>query len=131
MDHLAIMKQPWFSMVRNGTKLIESRCSIHKREPYAKVHRGDRIFFKESGVSLVYFFTSVGHVEYFTDLMVRQELTNHMEEIGIDSNYITTKADAKYLSLFWLGNVHEIDPIPFKQKGQLAWIVNYKPGEWM
>ena len=43
MKHIAILKQPFFNMVLNGEKTIESRWSMHKVAPYNKVSVGDEI----------------------------------------------------------------------------------------
>lgn len=49
MQHIAILRQPFFNMVLSGEKTIESRWSIHKVAPYGKVGVGDEILLKETG----------------------------------------------------------------------------------
>ena len=49
MKHIAILKQPFFNMVLNGEKTIESRWSMHKVAPYNRVSVGDEILLKETG----------------------------------------------------------------------------------
>ena len=46
MKHLAILRQPFFDMVLNGEKTIESRWSMNKIAPYKKVNIGDEILLK-------------------------------------------------------------------------------------
>lgn len=49
MQHIAILKQPFFDMVLSGEKTIESRWSMVKVAPYKKVSVGDKILLKETG----------------------------------------------------------------------------------
>jgi len=49
MQHIAILRQPFFNMVLSGEKTIESRWSMHKVAPYGKVNIGDEILLKETG----------------------------------------------------------------------------------
>ena len=49
MQHVAILRQPFFDMVLSGEKTIESRWSMHKVAPYGKVGIGDEILLKETG----------------------------------------------------------------------------------
>lgn len=49
MKHLAILRQPFFDMVLNGEKTIESRWSKSKIAPYQKVNIGDEILLKLTG----------------------------------------------------------------------------------
>lgn len=46
MKHIAILRQPYFNIVLNGEKTIESRWSMHKVTPYGKVNIGDEILLK-------------------------------------------------------------------------------------
>lgn len=49
MKHIAILRQPFFDMILNGTKTIESRFSMNKCAPYNMVKAGDIILLKETG----------------------------------------------------------------------------------
>ena len=51
MHHVAIMKKSWglIPKILSGEKTIESRWYKTRRAPWGKVHRGDIIFFKNSG----------------------------------------------------------------------------------
>lgn len=135
MNHLAIMRQPWFDLVQSGKKPIESRCSINKIPPYEKIHKGDIIYFKESGDFVIYIQANVQKVEYYCDpVMIHKKLDEYKHKIGINDEYILSKAKSRYLTLIWLESVKELKnengipaTIPFRQKGQLAWISNYDP----
>ena len=49
MKHIAILKQPFFNMVLNDEKTIESRWSMHKVALFHRVSVGDEILLKETG----------------------------------------------------------------------------------
>ncbi len=49
MQHIAILRQPFFNMVLSGEKTIESRWSMNKVAPFGKVSVGDEILLKETG----------------------------------------------------------------------------------
>lgn len=49
MKHIAILKQPFFNMMLNGEKTIESRWSMNKIAPYKKVSIEDEILLKLTG----------------------------------------------------------------------------------
>lgn len=46
--HIAILRQPFFNMVLNGEKTIESRWSLNKVAPFNKISSGDEILLKET-----------------------------------------------------------------------------------
>lgn len=130
-NHLAIMKQPWFNLVKSGEKTIVSSISMKKPIPYQKVHRGDIIFLKRSGNFPINLQAYVTVVEYYDDpSQIEKELRLRKDEICIDEKFIQEKAKANYLCLFWITDVKEIEPISFYQRGQQAWIVDFIPHFW-
>lgn len=49
MKHIVILTQPFFDMILNGEKTIESRWSMNKIMPYKKVNIGDELLLKLTG----------------------------------------------------------------------------------
>jgi ASC-1-like (ASCH) protein len=51
MHHIAIMKKQWklIDKILAGSKTLESRWYVNKRDPWNKVKVGDTIFFKNTG----------------------------------------------------------------------------------
>lgn len=95
MNHLAIMREPWLSMVENGTKTIESRISQKKIAPWQKVRINDWIYFRLSGNSLVSTKAKVIRVEYYLGSIIFKKLYEYHTEIGINQLYIDTKLKCK------------------------------------
>jgi ASC-1-like (ASCH) protein len=126
MIHLAIMRQPWLNLVMVGSKTIESRANQKRNPPYGQIHKGDLIYFKESGDFVVYLRAEVSKVLPYEGKMVQIKMREFAKEIGITEEYIKEKADAQYLTLIWLTKVTQILPFPFSKHDQRSWICDFK-----
>lgn len=73
MKHIAILRQPFFNMVLNCEKTIESRWSMNKIAPYKKVSIWDEILLKltEQPVTAIVKVKDVKYYE-FTPIIVEQ-----------------------------------------------------------
>jgi hypothetical protein len=125
-NHLTILKNPWYEWLITGQKPIESRVSIHKIDPYCRVHKGDVIYLKKSGNPKIQHKTTVDHVEFYAGALVKKALVKHQAGIRIDDAYIQAKAKAQYCSLIWVGKIEIIPPIIYHHTGQQAWIMDPK-----
>lgn len=136
--HLAILKNPWYDAVINGTKTIESRWYKRKMIPYEKdvepdkqnIHVGDWIYLKKSGRPWVTYEVEILDFAFFEGDDAINELRRLKKQIYIDDLYIQTGLNAQkdYLSLFYLGKRHRLErPFTFNQHGQTAFFVNYIP----
>jgi len=47
--HLAILTEPYCSLLLQGKKTVESRWMINRVAPYGKAHSGDLVYVKKSG----------------------------------------------------------------------------------
>jgi hypothetical protein len=56
--HLAILLDPWFTLLVEGVKTVESRWSNNRCAPHGVLHRGDCVFIKRSGNLVTYCFTA-------------------------------------------------------------------------
>lgn len=124
MKHIAILKQPFFSMLLNGTKTIESRFSFNRVVPYQKVKIGDEIFLKETGKDITAK-TIAKDVKYFelTPDLVEDIRIKYGKAIGTDkfADWETTKTK-RYCTLIWLGKVQKINPIKVPRSNGAGWI---------
>ena len=125
MKHIAILKQPFFNMVLNGEKTIESRWSMHKIAPYNKVSIGDEILLKETGKEVTAT-AKVKDVRYYELIpqIVEDIRIKYGKEIGTDKfeDWQTT-LQKKYCTLIWLDDVKEIKPIKVQRSNGAGWIV--------
>ena len=125
MQHIAILRQPFFNMVISGEKTIESRWSMHKVAPYGKVGVGDEILLKETGKNVTAT-AKVKDVKYYelTPEMVEEIRIKYGKQIGTD-NFEDWKdtLQKKYCTLIWLEDVKHISPIKVQKSNGAGWIV--------
>lgn len=125
MQHIAILRQPFFDMVLSGTKTIESRWSMHKVAPYNKVKIGDEILLKETCKDVTAT-AKVKDVKYFelTPQIVEDIRIKYGKEIGAEKfeNWQAT-LQKKYCTLIWLDSVNQIKPIKVPRSNGAGWIV--------
>lgn len=133
MDHVAIMNKSWklIPKILDGRKKIESRWSINKCSPWGRVKAGDRIYFKNSGESIVASAT-VQNVKSFEDLdssLVSEIINKYGGDGGIAVNNINNSivwaSKKRYCTLIYLKNSKEIKPFDINKKGfgsGCAWI---------
>lgn len=125
MQHIAILKQPFFDMVLSGEKTIESRWSMVKVAPYKKVSVGDKILLKETG-KVVTATANVKKVQFYelTPEIVEDIRIKYGRQIGTDKfeDWKST-LQKKYCTLIWLDKVTPVDPIKVKRSNGAGWIV--------
>lgn len=126
MNHIAILKQPFFDMVLNGEKTIESRWSMNRIAPYGKVSKGDLIFLKESGKQVTAT-ARVADVKYFRlDPGEADEIRAKWgKEIGTDKfeNWESIR-EKRFCTLIWLSDVTKIRPIIVPRSHGAGWIIS-------
>ncbi len=125
MQHIAILRQPFFNMVLSGEKTIESRWAMKKVAPYDKIKAGDIIWLKETGkdVTAKSIADKVKFYELTPDL-VEDIRIKYGKEIGTDKfeNWEST-LNKKYCTLIWLKNVEKIPPKKVKRSNGAGWLV--------
>lgn len=125
MKHLAILRQPFFDMVLNGEKTIESRWSMNKIAPYNKINIGDEILLKVTGQPATAT-AKVKDVKYYelTPEIAEDIRLKYGREIGIDKfeNWDETR-QKKYCTLIWLVDVKTIKPLEVPRSNGSGWII--------
>lgn len=125
MQHIAILKQPFFDMVLSGEKTIESRWSMVKVAPYKKVSVGDKILLKETGKDVTAT-ANVKKVQFYelTPEIVEDIRIKYGKLIGTDKfeDWKST-LQKKYCTLIWLDEVTPVEPIKVKRSNGAGWIV--------
>ncbi len=122
--HVAIMVEPYLTKVCSGEKYIESRLTKVRMSPYQSVSTGDIILFKRSG-GAIEGIASVCDTLY-AQLSSGNDVFSLVDEFGeglsYEPGYAETKAAARFGSLFWLGDVQRIDPVPMQKRSRQAWV---------
>lgn len=125
MKHIAILRQPFFDMVLNGEKTIESRWSMNKIAPYKKVNIGDEILLKLTGQPVTAT-AKVQDVKYYqlTSDIVEDIRIKYGKQIGTDKfeDWQDTK-QKKFCTLIWLKDVKKITPLVVPRSNGAGWIV--------
>lgn len=133
MDHVAIMNKSWglTQKILSGQKKIESRWYKSKYSPWGKIHKGDVVYFKDSGepVSIK---AEVEKVISFSDLTpekVRQILDKYGNDDGLESDkikeFFELFKNKKYCLLIFLTNPQKIEPFEINKTGfgtMSAWL---------
>lgn len=131
MDHLAILQNPWYNFVKNGTKPIESRASLKRYAPYPRTPKtfrlfaNDTIYFKKPGAPTISLKAMADRVEYYEGHWAFEMLSEYRRQICIDEVYLESKREVQYLTLIWLSHVEQIPPVPFRKHDQRAWICDF------
>ena len=124
MQHIAILKEPFFSMVLSGEKTIESRWSYNKIAPYNKVKIGDTILIKKTGCNVTAV-AKVSKVKFYnlTPELVEDIRIKYGKLIGTEKfeDWKTTLSK-KYCTLIWLIDVKRIDPLVVTRSNGAGWI---------
>jgi len=123
--HVAILREPYLSLILNGKKTIESRFTKRRTAPFNKVSVNDLIYLKKSGGSILGT-ASVQSVQFFSNLNpqdISQIMNQYKAELQIQPDFMELKRDSNYASLIWLKNVKRMQPIQFKKNNQLPWVL--------
>lgn len=134
MDHVAIMKKSWalIPKILDGRKKIESRWGKNKCVPWGKVKKGDSVYFKNAGESIVVV-ARVSNIKEFEDLtpkVVRGILNKYGGDDGISvsslKDTIRWAKEKRYCTLIYLENPKKIKPFNINKDGfgaGAAWLV--------
>lgn len=125
MKHIAILRQPFFDMVLNGEKTIESRWSMNKIAPFNKVKVGDEILLKLTG-NPVTAKAKVKAVKYYelTPSLVEEIGIKYGKQIGTDkfADWQST-LNKKFCTLIWLDEVVRVKSITVPRSNGAGWII--------
>ena len=103
--HLAIMVEPYLSLILCGEKTIESRFSIKKGIPYNSISKGDIVVLKKSGGDLVALFEA-----------------ETVQFLCLEDGFWQKKKDAKYVTLIKIGHLQAISPISVNKTNRQSWL---------
>lgn len=130
--HLAIIAEPYLSLILKGEKTIESRFTKNRIAPFGQAKAGDIILLKKSGGGIV----GVAEIEQAIFIDYKKESLHtpfysiHDTKIGFNdkicatSEFWESKAESRYASLLWLKNVATLsEPIPFPRQHGSAWLI--------
>ena len=109
MEHIAILRQPFFNMILSGEKTIESRWSLSRIASFERVKAGDVIWLKETSKDITAR-AIVKKVKFYnlTKNKADEIKKKYGKEIGTDKFEDWERyRNKKYLTLIWLKDVQK------------------------
>jgi dephospho-CoA kinase/ASC-1-like (ASCH) protein len=123
--HLAILNEPYLSLILDGTKTIESRFSQKRMIPYRQVDKGDIIILKKSGGAIVGLFEA-NTIDYFepfnTDDVIKIK-SEYNERLCCSDDFWSQKSTSRYATLIKIENLFKLESIRASFKNRQAWIL--------
>lgn len=124
--HVAILQEPYFSLLLKREKTIESRFTKVRCAPFDQVNIGDEILIKKPGkdISARCTVQSAFFYEGLTPSTIRLLIRTYKHELRVNDDFLNKKVDSKYATLIWVSApVFLPSPIPFKKKDRRAWVI--------
>lgn len=114
MIHVAIIHKRYLDAILADEKTIEARLSKIRTEPFGRVKKGERIYFKQSSgpFRATAIVRAVKSFENLTPSRVRSMRRDYNDGILGDSAFWTAKSRATCAMLMWLDEVEPIDSGP-------------------
>jgi hypothetical protein len=112
--HIAVLLRPYLDLILAGKKTVECRLTIQARDPFERIERGERIYFKQS--SGPFAATAIADEVLFEgDLTPRrvQELNRDYNHLVLgEDGFWKLKRDSRFCTLIWLKDVQPISSGP-------------------
>jgi hypothetical protein len=123
--HLAILVEPYLSLILDGQKRVESRFSIHRSAPYGRLQRGDVVLLKRSSGPIVGACRAGAVWFYQLDTRSFGEIRNGFTEAlcAQDPRFWSARAAASYATLVQLDDVCRLPPISIPKRDRRGWVV--------
>lgn len=130
MIHVAIIHKRYLDAILAGEKTIEARLARNRCEPFARIQRGERIYFKQS--SGPFRATALAAKVTFRDSLCPNDVKvirdRYGDRIRADRAYWKLKEPATCATLIWLRDIEPIDSGPDLSAAQTpgsrrAWFV--------
>lgn len=122
--HVAVMVEPYLSLILSGAKTIESRFSKKRVSPFGLIKSGDIVILKKSGGGYVAVFEA-GEIKFFepqnqTDIQRIKELYN--DRLCIADDFWNAKKDARYATLVSIERLCQFEEFKISESNRQSWI---------
>ena len=122
--HLGIFSEPYLTYMLDGKKTIESRFSKKKILPYNKISEYDIVVVKESGGSVVAYFTIKDVMFFDLDKTNINEIKDkYGEYLCVGEDFWDLKKDSKYATLIFIDKLTTVTPFHINKKGMNSWLI--------
>lgn len=125
--HLAVMVEPFLSLILDGTKAIESRFSKNAIAPYQRVSKRDVVLLK-AGPVVGSFQVSSTTYTVLADGDLARLRDQYADAIGAhDDEFWAARAGKRYATLLGVAEVHRLPPVPVSKRDMRGWVIVRQP----
>jgi len=120
--HVAVMVEPYLSLILQGTKTVESRFAKHRIAPWQRIQPGDIVVMKKSGGAFVGMFEAADVLYEELDNGVDSIRERYQSALCVDDAFWQSKADSRYATLIFIAQLFPFKPFSLPFKNRQAWI---------
>ncbi len=132
--HIAVFNEPFLSAVIQGKKLVESRFSLIRVNPFRKVYKGDIVLIKKTAGNVLGFFFC-GNIEYWvlnSKSSLKELELKYSTAIcsNLDPKFWESREHSRYATLIEIQEIHILKSFGIGKKDRTSWTVikeKYKP----
>jgi len=129
--HLAVLVEPFCSLLLDGSKTIESRFSRVRCAPYGALAEGDVVVVKKSGGPVTGAFQA-GTVRSYqlTPARVAELRKRYAAQIcASDDQFWADRAGCAYATLVDVAHARPLPDMPFPKKDRRGWVQLTRPSQ--
>ncbi|HEY4778844.1 MAG TPA: ASCH domain-containing protein [Solirubrobacterales bacterium] len=121
--HVAVMREPYLSLLLEGTKTIESRFSARRIQPFGRVHPGDVLALKRQSGPLVGLALVTEARFYELDAEVLQSLRDQYapELAATDDRFWQERSQAAYATLIDVVDPSVVPEVAVRKRDRRGW----------
>lgn len=120
--HIAVMVEPYLSLILQGKKTVESRFSRNRIAPWQRVRPGDIVVMKKSGGAFVGMFEAADVLYAELNDGVDPIREHYQFALCVDDAFWQSKADSRYATLIFIDRLLPFKPFFLPFKNRQAWI---------
>ena len=123
--HVAVLVEPYLSLVLEGQKTVESRFGVHRQPPYEAVFSGDVILLKRAAGPIVGVACATRTWCFPVNTTTLGEIRRSFEEriCAAGEAFWEEKRRTHFATLIELGEVTEVAaPVPCDKRDRRGWV---------
>lgn len=123
--HVAVLVEPYLSLVLEGKKTIESRFGVHRRAPYDTVFAGDVILLKRAAGPIVGVACAMRTWYFSVNTTTLGEIRRSFEGriCATDDAFWEDRSSTNFATLIELGEVASIEaPVSCDKRDRRGWV---------
>ena len=122
--HLAVLVEPYLSLILEGKKTIESRFSVNRHAPFEQVEKGDIIILKKSSGPVVGICKVADAWFYRLDPATWPEIESYAAALCMDDSlFWKEKRGASYASLMRIEGIVRVPSFDIDKLDPRGWVV--------